>query len=100
MNRERYQVACLVATVVLASCGRNAAPPASATPAAKVSAAGARGGAHDDHADRRGTEAARHRNGSARTSNDSQDPERRRGDRARWRSADHGDRAGRGNAGG
>ena len=39
MNRERYQVACLVATVFLASCSRNAAPQASATPAAKVSAA-------------------------------------------------------------
>ena len=39
VNRERYRVACLVATVVLASCSRDAAPQASATPAAKVTAA-------------------------------------------------------------
>ena len=39
MNRQRWPMTCLVATVARGSCGRDAAPPASAPAAAKVTAA-------------------------------------------------------------
>ena len=39
MNRQRWRMTCLVATVAMGSCGRDAAPPASAPAAAKVTAA-------------------------------------------------------------
>jgi cobalt-zinc-cadmium efflux system membrane fusion protein len=39
VNRERYRGACLLAVVLAASCGRDAPPSSSTTPAAKVTAA-------------------------------------------------------------